>query len=102
MPSSSRFLMAPAGQTLAQAGFSQCMQDIETNVRLTSGNVPLHTSATLRMLMVPARVPFHALQATWHDQHLMHRLGSIQNPYWLFMVCSFYALLILTSVCFAI
>jgi len=73
--------MAPEGHSLAQAGFSQCMQVIEINVRLTFGNVPFHTSMTLRRLIVPALVPFHALQATWHAQHLMHRLGSIQNPY---------------------
>jgi hypothetical protein len=41
------------------------------------------------MFMLPAFIPFHALQATWHAQHWMHRPGSIQNPYWVFMIRSF-------------
>ena len=53
------------------------MHDIETNVRVTFGNVPLSTSCTLRRAMVPASMPFHCLQATSHAQHLMQRSVSM-------------------------
>ena len=77
MPSSPRFEMAPAGHTAAHAGSAQCMHDIDTNVRVTFGKVPLSTSCTLRRAMVPASMPFHCLQAISHAQHLMQRSVSI-------------------------
>ena len=68
--------MEPVGHISTHAGFSQWLQAVEMNWRLASGKVPVTISWTVRRAVVPASMPFHCLQVTWHAQHLMQRVVS--------------------------
>ena len=55
--------MEPVGQASMQAGFSQWLHAVDTNVRVTLGKVPSQVSTTVRRAHVAASMPFHCLQA---------------------------------------